>query len=118
MFLMATPSRFELPISSLTGRRVRPLHHGAIAKHLQFCTAEPSEITKLRIPSQQMTEAVKWSDSLTVVASNAVVTDLNLAIRSHHHRRDLVSTGESLNFSPVLGLQADVDLVVLKPFGS
>ena len=26
---MATPSRFELPISSLTGRRVRPLHHGA-----------------------------------------------------------------------------------------
>ena len=26
---VATPSRFELPISSLTGRRVRPLHHGA-----------------------------------------------------------------------------------------
>ena len=27
---VATPSRFELPISSLTGRRVRPLHHGAV----------------------------------------------------------------------------------------
>ena len=27
--VMATPSRFELPISALTGRRVRPLHHGA-----------------------------------------------------------------------------------------
>ena len=25
---MAIPSRFELPISSLTGRRVKPLHHG------------------------------------------------------------------------------------------
>ena len=35
---MATPSRFELPISSLTGRRVRPLHHGAV-------TSDNSRIT-------------------------------------------------------------------------
>jgi hypothetical protein len=26
---MATPSGFEPPISSVTGRHVRPLHHGA-----------------------------------------------------------------------------------------
>ena len=29
--LVATPSRFELPISTLTGWHVRPLHHGAVS---------------------------------------------------------------------------------------
>ena len=30
---LAIPSRFELPISSLTGRRVRPLHHGTLSQN-------------------------------------------------------------------------------------
>ena len=28
--MVATPSGFEPPISTLTGWRVRPLHHGAV----------------------------------------------------------------------------------------
>ena len=30
---MAIPIRFELTISSLTGRRVRPLHHGTTSRN-------------------------------------------------------------------------------------
>ena len=48
---MATPSRFELPISSLTGRRVRPLHHGA-AKASSRCHA-------MQTPRKQAATRVK-----------------------------------------------------------
>ncbi len=49
---VATPSRFELPISSLTGRRVRPLHHGAAqsdgGKAKKGMTASPFRLTQMR----------------------------------------------------------------------
>ena len=47
---MATPSRFELPISSLTGRRVRPLHHGAAkASSRHHATQTPRKQAATRV---------------------------------------------------------------------
>ena len=48
---MATPSRFELPISSLTGRRVRPLHHGAAkanSRHHAMQTPRKQAATRVK----------------------------------------------------------------------
>ena len=37
---VATPSGFEPPISTLTGWRVRPLHHGAVRPSIGIAAAD------------------------------------------------------------------------------
>jgi hypothetical protein len=40
--VLATPSGFEPPISSVTGRHVRPLHHGAAAPTIYRMLGAPT----------------------------------------------------------------------------
>ena len=48
--IVATPSRFELPISALTGRRVGPLHHGATLQRFRYRYIEQFTV----IPTSQV----------------------------------------------------------------
>ncbi len=99
--LVAIPIRFELTISSLTGRRVKPLHHGTAWRY------EPPLLRVRRVPlvSQQHKNRHRlFCKGLAVIAADPLVTDFDFARGGDHNGRDLVAAGQPFDLGPLIGL--------------
>ncbi len=97
---LATPSRFELPISSLTGRRVRPLHHGAVVRKVRSPEglAASGPIIQSYRDGPDASISLRWRlIGSVVVAADALVPDFDFAFSGHHNRRYAITSGEPLD---------------------
>ena len=111
---MAIPSRFELPISSLTGRRVRPLHHGTASASVETtasiestaATQCQSTLRSCKTVNYYTRNDFDWlaKKSLAVVTANAFVANFNFASGCDHHGSNFVTTGKPFDFRPLFWL--------------
>ena len=110
---VADPTGFEPAIFGLTGRYVRPLHHGSALEG--YTPRSPGLAPRiLRAPQPAVNEAGSAGRrTASLEASTDSVVAHGHGIAFHHYRCDTLTAGKLLQVRHCLGVQADVDLVEL-----